>query len=247
MTSIFEKHQKLSVYEFDIHNKLKVNALFNYIQDIAAEHAEMLNVGRKDLANYDLFWVLSWVKVKFLSYPQFGETIKIRTWPKRQHRLFSLRDLLFYNEKGEIFARVTTAWLLVNAKTMRATTIENLPIPIQYHASEEATTDVPEKMLDILDKKLVLTKKIAYSDIDVNLHTNNAKYVEFLLDAYPLEQFENQMVSEITLSFLSESKFGDVIELFSNFASTFETHSFEALNKNTGKSVYKAQIKWIQL
>lgn len=244
MVKTFEKQQKLSVYEFDSENKLKANALFNYIQDIAAEHAESLYVGRKDLEQWNLFWVLSWVKVKILSYPKFGESIRIKTWPKRQHRLFSLRDLLFYNQNDEVFAKVTTAWLLVNANTMRATSVESLPIPINYHPDEEALSETPDKISALTEnKKLVFQKNIKYSDIDVNKHVNNAKYVEYLLDCYSKSELENRWIKEITLSFLAEAKFDDTITIFREKLN--ETSDiFEAFNKDSQKIIFKAIIDW---
>ncbi len=38
MKSVYEKEYKIAVQEFDFENKLKVNAFFNYIQDIAATY-----------------------------------------------------------------------------------------------------------------------------------------------------------------------------------------------------------------
>ena len=245
MNSIYKKQHKISVHEFDFNNKLKVNSLFNYIQDIAAEHAEKLQVGREDLEKHDIFWVLSWIKVKISDYPKFGESIKIKTWTKRQHRLFSLRDLLISNEKDEVFARVTTAWLLVNYKTMRPTSIENLPLPVNYHPSEDALTEVPEKIPALNEKELVFKKKIKYSDIDVNQHVNNAKYVEFLLDSFSKEQFRDNEIKEITLSFLAEAKFGNEIEIYiEKEKQNNNIDVLEALNTSTNKPIFKAIIQW---
>jgi len=244
MVKTFEKQQKLSVYEFDSENKLKINSLFNYIQDIAAEHAESLLVGRKNLEQWNLFWVLSWVKVKIVGYPKFGESIRIKTWPKRQYRLFSLRDLLFYNQNDEVFAKVSTAWLLVNAKSMRATSVESLPIPINYHSEEDALTETPDKISALSpNKQLVFEKSIKYSDIDVNKHVNNAKYVEYLFDCYSKEELEQKTIKEITLSFLSEAKFDDEISIFREKLSV-TSHIFEAYNKSNEKLIFKAIIDW---
>ncbi len=245
MSSIYKKQHKISVHEFDFNNKLKVNSLFNYIQDIAAEHAEKLQVGRKDLEKHDIFWVLSWIKVRITDYPKFGESIKIRTWPKRKHRLFSLRDLIMYKENDEEFVRASMAWLLVNSKTMRATSLETLPIPVNYHSSEDALTETPEKIPALKEKELVFKKKIKYSDIDVNQHVNNAKYVEFLLDSFSKEQFRDSEIKEITLSFLAEAKFGNEIEIYiEKEKQNNNIDVLEALNTSTNKPIFKAIIQW---
>lgn len=241
MSLIFEKEFKIPVQDFDFRNKLKLSALFNYLQDMAAEHAEIRGFGRADLEKYNLFWVLSWMKMEIKSYPVFGESIKIKTWPKTIYHLFAMRDFILYRENGEEFARATSAWMPVNSKLMKVTRFEHLPIDFSYNEKEIALDVLPSKIRPLKEKEGVFGKTIKYSDIDVNKHVNNQKYVEYMLDSFGQEDFE-KAVNEITLSFLSEVKFGQKVELFRSISPKGNKISFELQNTTSNKAAFRAEL-----
>jgi hypothetical protein len=51
----FEKEYKIHVYDTGPDGKLSLVTLFNYMQDIASEHAIKLNFGRDDLMDMGSF------------------------------------------------------------------------------------------------------------------------------------------------------------------------------------------------
>ena len=55
----FEKEYRIHVYETGPDGKLNLYSLFNYMQDIASDHAIKLGFGRDDLMRDNRFWVLS--------------------------------------------------------------------------------------------------------------------------------------------------------------------------------------------
>ena len=56
---IYRKEYPVNFYEVGIDEKLIPFSLFNYFQDIAAEHAVNLGFGREDLIKMNKFWILS--------------------------------------------------------------------------------------------------------------------------------------------------------------------------------------------
>ena len=57
--SKLQKEYKIHVHETGTDSKLNLASLFNYLQDIASEHAEILGFGRADLMQHNHFWALS--------------------------------------------------------------------------------------------------------------------------------------------------------------------------------------------
>ena len=55
----FEKEYTVHVYETGPDGKLNLYSLFDYLQDIASDHAVKLGFGRDDLMKQNHFWVLS--------------------------------------------------------------------------------------------------------------------------------------------------------------------------------------------
>ena len=54
---IHEKAYVVPVFEIGADEKLNPYSLFNYLQDIASEHAEKLGFGKDDLMKKNKFWV----------------------------------------------------------------------------------------------------------------------------------------------------------------------------------------------
>ena len=211
--SLYTCHAHVHAHETDFNNRLKVSALFNHMQDAASAHAEALGVGFDDLDRAGCFWVLSWVGMELDALPPMQTAFTIQTWPKGPHRLYSLRDFRFQTEDGKPFGRVTTAWLLLDNRTLRPLPLKRLPLDITYRSQESALDRLPEKPvpLDRIDSSV--SRPIGYSDLDINRHMNNARYVEALMDAIPLERHEAGWVNSLTLHYQAEAKPGDVLNI----------------------------------
>jgi medium-chain acyl-[acyl-carrier-protein] hydrolase len=245
MQTFLEETHKIRTYDVDFNNRLKVSSIFNYMQDIAAEHADRLNFGYKDLKDSGLFWVLYWVKVKFEGFPKFEDKFTIKTWAKGKYKLYALRDFLLLNEKNEIFCRATSAWLLLNADTRRITDIKNLPSYRPALENEHALKDLPSKITVENKKESVFKKHVGYSSIDINQHVNNEKYIEFILDCYPEEFHIKNQIKNLTVSFLSETKFDDWLEIYLN-KNIVENNTdyIEGVNQKNQKPVFQSLIEW---
>jgi acyl-ACP thioesterase len=141
--------------------------------------------------------------------------------------------------------KATTAWLFLDAKSLRPKIMPQLFPDVIFLEEKSAVDDLPEKFKDIPQTELVYSKELKYSDIDLNKHTNNAKYVELLLDCYKNEFHNSHQMKSLTISFLSETKFGDTIELLrSNQNEPEGSHFVEGKNLKTGKTVFQAQVSW---
>lgn len=243
--SFYEESKLVNTYDVDINNRLKLNSLFNYLQDVASTHAEHLKLGFNDLIVNDLGWVLSWARVEIVTFPHFGETIKLRTWPKCKYKLFSMRDFYVYNEKGDIIFRVSTAWLLINVKTKKISDTQNLPQQIYYQPGNSAVGEFPEKIISGTDKETLFTKIIRYTDLDINQHVNNTKYIELALDCFSPEYHKNNNLKSLTVSFASECFFGDEIEVrLSPQKNLLKKNIIEEVNIKSGKTVFLAAAEW---
>jgi acyl-ACP thioesterase len=246
MKPIWETSFKITAFDVDANNRLRVSRIFDYFQDAASNDAERLGFGYNDFVPKNLFWVLSWVKFEFINYPKFMDEVKAQTWGKKQHKLYSMRDFLMFNSKDEIIIRGTSAWLLLDSKSLRPKILTQLYPELKLLDTKDALPDLPQKMNSVKEMELVYTKRIRYSDIDLNNHTNNAKYIELLFDCFDQNFHKEHWVKSLTASFNAETKFGEEIELYkTNESANASTHHVEAKNKNTGATVFQAMIEWV--
>jgi acyl-ACP thioesterase len=243
MNPIYQKIIKISAFDVDSNNRLRINRLFDYFQDAASNDAERLGFGYKDFIPKSLFWVLSWIKIEFLDYPKFMDEIKIQTWGKKQYKLYSMRDFLFLNSKDEIIIKGTSAWLLLDAKSLRPKVLTQLYPELKMLETKVALTDLPNKLSPFEKLELIYSKVIRYSDIDLNNHTNNAKYVELMFDCFDQEIHKEHTVNTLTISFNAETKFGDEVNLYKG-SNNSVNHFIEAKNKNTSTTVFQGLVEW---
>lgn len=245
MNPIWETTTRIRAFDVDGNNRLKVSTIFDYFQDAASNDAERLDFGYKVFIPLGLFWVLSWMKVEFLEYPGFMDEVIIQSWGKKQHKLYSIRDYLMLDSKGKIICKGTSAWLLLDIKTLRPKILTELYPDLKMFDSQNALTELPKKIKPQNELEEIFETEIRYSSIDLNQHTNNAKYIELMQDCYNEEFQKNHKIKALTVSFNSETKYKERIKLFKG-VENFESHLhyIEARNQDSNKIVFQSSIEW---
>ncbi len=245
MNPIWETTTKVRAFDVDANDRLKVNTILDYFQDAASNDAERLNFGYSNFVPKGLTWVLSWAKFEFINYPKFMDEIKIQTWGKKQYKLYSIRDYLMFDSRDEIICRGTSAWLLLDSKSLRPKILPQLFPEIKMLDSKDALPELPEKIIPKTQTEIVYSTQIRYSDIDLNQHENNAKYIELMLDCFDYEFHKKHTMKLLTVSFNAQSRYGDEIQLFKGKEKDNPlTHYVEAKNLNSNKSVFQGLVAW---
>src|SRR5262249_9114329 len=81
-----------------------------------------------------------------------------------------------------------------------------------------------------------------YSDIDVNGHVNSARYVAWLMDAYPVEFHLSHEVRLLELNYLGETLRSDRISISGPDGCRAE--QFHSMRKEEGEEVCRARVIW---
>ncbi len=163
---------------------LKLRPFFDYAQEVAAVHAEELGVGMKYLREHRLAWMLSRIKFSFVgAWPHFGDRISVETYPQGFERLFALREFIFMDESGSVWATGSSQWILVDLARLR---------PVSPAAALDVVlpdNHLRERFFTELDKfpipdepEIRWSVSVRESGIDVNAHLNNAEYAGWVHD-----------------------------------------------------------------
>ena len=153
-------------------------------QEAAGLHAVHLGFGYDDLIKSNTAWILSRVNIKFVNTPLWREDVTLTTWHKGADRLFFLRDFIMKDNQGRERVKATTSWLVLNLETRRL-----VRDPLLMEEGTVCTENVIETPADKvqmpkeIQAEHVLEHTVAYSDIDMNGHTNNAMYMQWAMDA----------------------------------------------------------------
>jgi len=210
-----EKEYAVHVYETGPDGKLSLHSLFDYLQDIASDHAVNLGYGRDELLKRNNFWVLSRIYAEINIWPGWGETICVRTWPRGTDRLFALRDFEIRYPDGRPVAKATSSWLIIDRDTKRIQRPDdNLS---KYNSILNAEKALPRNADKLgpadSDGQSTQPFSVRLSDLDINLHTNNARYLKWITDSYDLDFIINNVPLSAEINYLAESRFNDSIAI----------------------------------
>jgi medium-chain acyl-[acyl-carrier-protein] hydrolase len=242
----FEKEYKIPVYDTGPDGKLSLYSLFNYLQDIASEHAVRLKFGRDDLMKENRFWVLSRIVSDIYLWPLWEETIIVRTWPRGTDKLFAIRDYEVQYTDGRNIASGSSSWLIVDRTTKRIQrpdemlTRFNSDISVKNSLGRNAEKVAPAS--DTGQKTGCF--KIKVSDLDVNLHTNNVRYIKWVTDTYDLNHILNYTPVSLEVNYLSESVFGEEVFILSDNEKNMSSFNHSIIRSADNKELCRMRIDW---
>jgi len=189
---------------------LRPHVVFDYMQDIAAQHADLLKVGMSYLKELGIIWILSRIRLHMDRYPESGDTVHVRTWPSGIRKLFAQRQYeLFSALSGERLGYGSSCWLTLDLKTLRPLNPaqaaggripENADRPVFFPDLGK----LPAVQLD----ETAVTHTAEQSHIDYNNHMNNAFYAMFTQDFLARKAGGLIRFKEIQINFNHSVAFG---------------------------------------
>ena len=198
-------------YETNVNGVASAQTICNYLQEVAGNHATKLGFGVDQLLKKNLTWVLSRLHVQFFRYPQWREIINIETWPSGKKGKFATRDFIVFNKNNEIIVKATSSWMLLDFSKMRTITmpefIEGIELPDRERAIVDDFTKLPQPQNTDIKRQF----DVRLSDLDINQHVNHVKYIDWALECIPLSVWKKRHLSQLEISFRSETRYGEGI------------------------------------
>jgi acyl-ACP thioesterase len=242
-----EKEYPVHVYETGPDGKLNLFSLFDFLQDIASDHAVSLGYGRDDLLKHNNFWVLSRIYAEISHFPHWSESIIIKTWPRGTDRLFALRDYEVHYPDGKPIALATSSWLIINQETHRIQRPDDTLT--RYKSKILGGNALPRNAMKLepaaAEGRNTRDFSVKVSDLDINMHTNNVRYLKWVTDSYDLDFIMNNVPLSAEINYLAESRFNeDICVRISeeNEKSNVFNHSVTRIPDNT--ELCRIRIQW---
>ena len=119
-------------------------------------------------------------------------------------------------------------------------------LPAEDTACHEFAIEAPAAKVMMprgIEPEYVMTHKVAYSDIDLVGHTNNARYVVWAMDCLPPEVTESP-VKDLCINFNKETVPGETVELFRHSEPLDGGMCHYIEGKSAGKSCFCARIDY---
>lgn len=238
---IIRKDFLITSADVDFEGILRVSALANFLIQSAWQHAEHLGWGVNDLLKQNLSWVLSGFKIEILNYPKWKQTITVETWPKGINRLFYMRDFFIYDELGNVIAKATTNWLLIDIDKRRPKLVEIDNEIFRMNPGKHAIQEfVP--MLNYSGIAQCTTPfQVRYSNVDVNQHLTTTGYIDFVFDTYNPDFISKNRPKTVVANFIKEVKFGALVNMVRNEPNSYH-HFFQLVPTEGSSPFFKAEL-----
>ena len=202
-------------YEVDSAQRLKPTAFMDMAQEMAYQAAAAMKFGYDELIVKNMAWVLSRMRFRFLKAPVWGEEVEIRTWHRGAFGPFFVRDFEVLDKEGRRMIEATSSWVIIDVDSRRMARPEEV-LPKEDTSCPDFAIESPAGKVMMprgVEPELVMTHKVAYSDIDLVGHTNNARYVAWALDCLEYGEAGIQ-VEEVEIVFHHEARPGEEIFLY---------------------------------
>jgi len=218
MENLHIDYYDITSYHADSKQQLATVSLFYFLQESAWRHANSRGFGWSHLAERNEFWVLAKMHICIDQMPYWTEKIRLETWGKAPELLTAFRDFEFFDANNQSIIRATSSWHILNMQTHRPTALsyfaDDFPI-VNRHAIAEKPQKIQIPAADAVKSAVY---PVLPSDIDMNQHVNNTRYVQWALDCIPFDFQKQHSLCEISVNFLSEARMGEnyFIESYQN-------------------------------
>ncbi|KAI3897455.1 hypothetical protein MKX03_033206 [Papaver bracteatum] len=269
---VFRQNFSIRSYEIGPHRTATIGTLINHLQETVANHvrgAGLLGDGfasTPEMTRRNLIWVVAKMQVIVDQYPSWGDVVQIDTWFTSASEKNGLANhwLLRDANTGQILAKATSVWILMNKKTRKLSKIpeevrgELEPFQVMGElGSYFANHRFPEgrKLSKLHDNtadfvQAGLTTRL--SDLDVHQHVNFSRYIGWILENAPPSILESHELYDMDLAFRRECGVGNVLKSLTAVvggSSSIEAGSIIECDhmlqlENNGHEVMRGRTKW---
>ena len=121
--------------------------------------------------------------------------------------LFDENDKLLFAAKTEMGA--------IDFVERKIRKISTLEFPKDMEVAPSNINEPFSKMkTEFESSDLIYSQKIYASDTDFTNHTNNVRYVKFLMNTFDSTFYDKKSITDFDIQFIKESKEGDILNVF---------------------------------
>ena len=222
------EENRIGTYQFvaepfhvDFNGRLTMGVLGNHLLNCAGFHANDRGFGIATLNEDNYTWVLSRLAIELDEMPYQYENFSVQTWVENVYRLFTDRNFAILDKDGKKIGYARSGSIVDY--------VCDEPCPIEKPSRIKVTSDQP-----------IATLTAKYSDIDINGHVNSIRYIEHILDLFPIELYKTKRIRRFEMAYVAESYFGDELSFFCDEVNANEFHV--EVKKNGNEVVCRSKV-----
>lgn len=245
------QQSKIGTYEFiaepfhvDLNGQLTMGVLGNHLLNCAGFHANDRGFGIAALNEENYTWVLSRLAIEMEDTPRQYEKFSVQTWVENVYRLFTDRNFAVINKDGKKIGYARSVWAMINVNTRKPADLLSMNDGqiADYICDHECPIEKHSR-IKVKGKEVSCVLIAKYSDIDINGHVNSIRYIEHILDLFPIEFYKAMRIHRFEISYIAESYYGDILGFYKEEAGHGE-YNIE-VKKNNDEVVCRSKVFFV--
>ncbi len=239
----FKQNYVTRWHDTDANLFLRPSAILMYLEETSGIHMRSVGRGLDEVRDREgLAFILSKIGMNFYAPISPFRDIRVETWINDSKGYSSLRHFRMY-DGDKLVVEASTVWALIDLNKKMPVKVGTFDYGFDYgeETMEHVSTRVhiPKEF----EMEAVGERRIAYSDIDYNMHMNNTHYPDMLCDFLP--DMQEKRVSSMTLSFLREAPYEKTLHFFRGERE--DGAWFMKTKNDAGETCLEAEIKLVPL
>ncbi|NDV58672.1 acyl-[acyl-carrier-protein] thioesterase [Bacteroides sp. 519] len=245
------ENNKVGTYNFvaepfhvDFNGQLTMGVLGNHLLNCAGFHANDRGFGIASLNEENYTWVLSRLAIELEDMPYQYEDFSIQTWVENVYRLFTDRNFALINKDGKTIGYARSVWAMISLTTRKPADLLSMHGGniVDYICDKDCPIEKPSR-IKVGSDKVASSHTARYSDIDINGHVNSIRYIEHILDLFPIEYYKTMRIRRFEIAYVAESYYGDELNFYKEEVNPGE-YNIE-VKKSSGEVVCRGKVLFI--
>ena len=208
-------------FHCDFSGKLFMGHLGNHLLNAADFHSTDRGFGMAYLMSIQRSWVLSRLAIEMEEMPRQYTRFNVETWVESAMRYFTQRNfrVVGRDASGEerVFGYGRSVWAMIDTETRQPTdilAINDGSINQWIEKDKPCPIDKGGRVRVADGAELVRTIDTHYNDVDINGHINSVKYIEHVLDLWPLTWYREHQLKRFEIAYVAEAHEGDQLSFY---------------------------------
>lgn len=204
----------LDVFNVDHRGRANFVSYFNFMQESALKHAHHLGFGSSDLLEKNLLWVVTRFELHTFSEVEWDHDVVVETWSRGLIGPYAFRDFIIKKSNGELLAKASSSWIPIDVIKRKSVALKAEDLDSSTSHNEDVGIEPRKIHYKPIDDEKLMSFSVRYSDLDINRHVNNTKYIQWIYDALSLEEIDTMTFKNFAINYNNEAKLGDTITLY---------------------------------
>ena len=244
MNSVYTTRYFVSTLHSDCFGRCKPSALLRFAQDAAGEHCVLLGTDWDSMAKHRYFWAVVRQRMEITRLPKDGETVTVKTWPMPTTRVAYPRATEGFDEAGNSLFKIISLWVIMDMDT-RAMVLpgkSGIDVPGTSFGTE---LKVPGS-ISAFEGSKDIHRTVTYSDLDLNGHMNNTRYLDWICDLLPAAFHKDHPMKAVSICYMSEALEGQSLRLSHGEGDVFKVDgSLSQTDASAGHTrIFSAQVEF---